>query len=288
MLAAFLAGIVALFAPCCISYLFPAYLGSIFKEKKKILLMTFIYSLGIFTVMMPIVLGASILSTVFMRFHETTYIIGGSLMILVSFITLLGLKMPMPHLGFKQKKTPDIISTYTLGIMSGVTSACCAPVLIGVMTLSSLTFSVMSSIAVGFSFVLGMVSPLYLASLIVEKVNILEKPILKKKLKEIKIGKTTYPIFISNVIGFVTFFLTGILIMTLSLLGKLSMGEEELIVAKQLNNVAYTISEITDKYPLLNLLFIIAILFLIYFIGRKIKSEVNSSNHKEKDCCKQS
>ncbi len=38
LIAAFIAGMVALFAPCCISYLLPAYFGSVFKEKKKVLI----------------------------------------------------------------------------------------------------------------------------------------------------------------------------------------------------------------------------------------------------------
>ena len=37
LIAAYIAGMVALFAPCCISYLFPAYLGNIFKERKQVL-----------------------------------------------------------------------------------------------------------------------------------------------------------------------------------------------------------------------------------------------------------
>ena len=42
LIAAFVAGIVALFAPCCISFLLPAYLGNVFKEKEKVVLMTLI------------------------------------------------------------------------------------------------------------------------------------------------------------------------------------------------------------------------------------------------------
>ena len=47
LIAAFVAGMVALFAPCCITFLLPAYLGNVFKEKEKVLLMTLIFGLGI-------------------------------------------------------------------------------------------------------------------------------------------------------------------------------------------------------------------------------------------------
>ena len=43
LIAAFVAGVAALFAPCCITVLLPSYLGNIFKEKYKIFFMTFIF-----------------------------------------------------------------------------------------------------------------------------------------------------------------------------------------------------------------------------------------------------
>ena len=77
IIAAFLAGMVALFAPCCISYLLPAYLGSVFKERRRVLFMTLIYSLGIFVVMIPAVLGSQLISLAIFRFHNQVYLLGG-------------------------------------------------------------------------------------------------------------------------------------------------------------------------------------------------------------------
>jgi len=41
--ASFLAGILALFAPCCITFLLPSYFGTIFKESKKVIFYTFFF-----------------------------------------------------------------------------------------------------------------------------------------------------------------------------------------------------------------------------------------------------
>ena len=82
LVAAFIAGMVALFAPCCISYLLPAYLGNVFKERSRVLFMTLIYSLGIFIVMMPVVLGAKFLASFFFETHNQTYYLGGVFLIL--------------------------------------------------------------------------------------------------------------------------------------------------------------------------------------------------------------
>src|SRR3990172_12836795 len=125
LLAAFIAGVVALFAPCCITYLLPGYLGNIFKERRHVLFMTLIYSLGIMAVMLPVVLGAKMLASVFFTLHDQTYFVGGLVMILVAGMALLGLKLPMPHLRGRQNTgRPDVISTFTLGVFAGITSAC--------------------------------------------------------------------------------------------------------------------------------------------------------------------
>lgn len=110
LLASFIAGMIALFAPCCVTFLLPAYFANIFKEKKQVLLMTFIYSLGIFTVMLPVVLGARVLTQIFLDLHDQTYIIGGLFLIFVGFLGLLGVKLPMPHIS-STRQAGDPLST---------------------------------------------------------------------------------------------------------------------------------------------------------------------------------
>jgi hypothetical protein len=55
--ASFLAGVLALFAPSCITFLFPAYLGTIFKESKKIIFYTIVFALGLSAILVPVALG---------------------------------------------------------------------------------------------------------------------------------------------------------------------------------------------------------------------------------------
>lgn len=288
LLAAFIAGMVALFAPCCISYLFPAYLANIFKERKQVLFMTLIYSLGIFVVMLPVVLGARILTAFFMQFHDYAYIVGGIFMIVIAVFSLLGVKLPMPRLSMKQKTgKPDIASTFTLGIFSGITSACCAPVLVGVMTLSSLSYTTLGALSVGMAYVLGMVSPLYLASLFISKRNILEKPILRKKVTEVFVFGKKYQILVSNLISGAIFFITGVAMMILSVMGKLSMPVGDDSVTKKIGAVALSITDLTDKISGLNLIFIILLVLFLYYIFKEIKGGYSSQKKKPKseDCC---
>ena len=59
LITAFVAGMAALFAPCCIGVLLPSYLASVFKTKTEIFLMTFVYYLGLLTIFMPLGFGAA-------------------------------------------------------------------------------------------------------------------------------------------------------------------------------------------------------------------------------------
>src|SRR3989344_5800762 len=160
LIAAFVAGIVALFAPCCISFLLPAYLGNVFKEKEKVVLMTLVFGLGIFAVMMPAVLGVAALSKALFVYHDQIYYLGGVVMLAMAAITFLGIKLPMPSLGMRDPQKTDVLSVFTLGVFSGITSACCAPVLIGILTLTFLTPSFFGALSIGGMYVLGMVFPL--------------------------------------------------------------------------------------------------------------------------------
>lgn len=263
LLASFIAGMVALFAPCCITFLLPAYFANVFKEKRRVVLMTFIYSLGIFTVMLPVVLGAKALSQMFFNLHDQTYIIGGLFLIFVGFGALLGFKLPMPRFNFT-KQADDPLSTYVLGVISGITSACCAPVLIGVLALSSLTPSMVQSLLVGFFYVLGMVTPLYLASLFIDKRNFLEKPIFRRPIREVSFLGKNHMITISNLVSFAMFVGIGILTIFLSLSGKLAMNRSEESVTQAIQNVAVSVTVFVQKIPGLDVVFVLLALWLLY------------------------
>ncbi|MBI4136484.1 hypothetical protein HY469_00320 [Candidatus Roizmanbacteria bacterium] len=272
LVASYIAGIVALFAPCCISYLFPAYIGNVFKERGTILGMTFVYSLGILVIMLPIVLGARALSTFFFRFHDQMYLFGSFIMIVVAFISLLGLKLPMPHPAITIKNKHDVASTFLLGLVSGITSACCAPVLLGVITLSAFSPTLIQSLLVGVFYVFGMVTPLYIASIFIKDKNILEKPWIKKQVNVITIGSQHYQITMGNVIAFIVFFTAGLAMYVLTLMGKTGMTVAQSASAQYIQSVALSISEITSKFFIIDILFIGAFGFVVYtLIRRQIK-----------------
>src|SRR6476660_5497492 len=81
LLTAFLGGVVALLAPCCVSVMLPAYLATGFRHRGGVLPATLVFGAGVATVILPIGLGASLLSRLLVTDHLWIFAIGGALTI---------------------------------------------------------------------------------------------------------------------------------------------------------------------------------------------------------------
>src|SRR3989344_190543 len=241
LIAAFVAGMVALFAPCCVTFLLPAYLGNVFKEKERVLFMTLVFGAGIFVVLLPAVLGV---------------------------VTFLGIKLPMPRLGNVNSQKTDIFSIFTLGVFSGITSACCAPVLIGILTLTFLSPNFFGALSIGAMYVLGMVTPLLLISVFLDG-KMPGVKLLRKCLFTIKIFGKDYGILTSNLIASIIFLFTGWLILILTVQGKLAMGslQEFTKIITDANNFVY---QYVGDNPLLNIAFVLLVIFGLLQITKKL------------------
>ena len=169
VLAAFIAGGIALFAPCCISVMLPAYFAGSFQNRRLLVAMTFLFMAGVATVILPIALGASFLRQLLTSQHTLIYIAGGLIMLALAVYTLLGGQLHLPMPGRRAGGSSGPWSVYTLGVFSGVASSCCAPVLAGVIALSTAAPSFGLALGLGSAYVFGMVAPLFLISLLWEK-----------------------------------------------------------------------------------------------------------------------
>src|SRR3989441_13078233 len=98
VLAAVTAGMIALFAPCCISVILPAYFASAFQNRRMLVAMTFLFAAGIATVILPIAVGAAALQRLFTTQHTLIYTGAGILMLGLAAYVLFGgrLHLPMP------------------------------------------------------------------------------------------------------------------------------------------------------------------------------------------------
>lgn len=171
VIAAVVAGMLALFAPCCISFMLPAYFASSFQNRLRLVAMTFLFAAGVATIILPIALGASVLRQLFAAQHAVIYVVGGVLLLGMAIYLLLGGQIHLPMPGRSARGRAGAVTTYTLGVFSGITSSCCAPVLAGVIALSSVAPSFLMALGLGIAYVFGMVAPLFVISLLWEHYN---------------------------------------------------------------------------------------------------------------------
>ena len=167
ILAAFFAGTVALFAPCCIVFLAPSYLAAAVKNNRwRLLPLTLMFAAGLALVLVPITLGVSLLAGAIAKYHVILYWAGGLLMIGLGLLALSGRMWSMPSMLRAPDTTRgDSATFFSLGVFSGIASSCCAPVLAGVMTLSAQSGSPFGGLVLGLAFVFGMVIPLLVMAL---------------------------------------------------------------------------------------------------------------------------
>ncbi|MGI8537326.1 MAG: cytochrome c biogenesis CcdA family protein [Mycobacteriales bacterium] len=167
ILTAFLGGVVALLAPCCISVMLPAYFASTFQRRTQIAAMTLVFAAGVATVILPIALGARLIAGLLIEQHRVVFTVGGTLMVLGGVAMLAGQspRLPMP-MGGPSSSGRGVRATYGLGVFSGGASACCAPVLAGAAALAGATASFPVALAVGVAYVFGMVAPLVALALL--------------------------------------------------------------------------------------------------------------------------
>jgi hypothetical protein len=77
----------------------------------------------------------------------------------------------LPTPGQSAGKRTGLLGIYSLGLFSGIATSCCAPVLAGVIALSSIVPSLGIALGLGAAYVFGMVAPLFLIALLWERYN---------------------------------------------------------------------------------------------------------------------
>jgi len=212
--AAFAAGMVAFFAPCCAGVMMPAYLAAIGGgHRLRVARLTAVYVAGVSLVVLPITLGAAALASYVSDWHPQMFTIGGLMMIGVAVAlwrgTMLPVNMPQPRL------TGSTLSVFGLGVFSGGATACCAPVLAGAIALSATSGTIAGGLLLGVAYVAGMMVPLIPLALIYGRA--------KKRVKDPKLtlrfGSYSKRIGAAKLLGSVIFAGFGVLFIVLALSG---------------------------------------------------------------------
>lgn len=226
VVAAFLAGGVALFAPCCIVFLAPSYLAAAVKNRRwRLLPLTFVFAAGLALVLLPLTLGASVLAGAIARYHAPLYYAGGALMIALAGLALSGRMWSLPSfVRAPDTARADSASFFALGVFSGIASSCCAPVLVGVMTLSALAANPAGGAVLGLAYVFGMVFPLFVMALVWDRAGLNERRFWRARLVRLRLGGRLLVTNTVNLVVAVGFLAMGVAIVGLANSADMSRG----------------------------------------------------------------
>ena len=277
LLAAFIAGVAALLAPCCVSVLLPSYLANVFKERYKIFYMTFVFFLGMLTVFLPIGLGASILAQTFSRFHNQIFMVGGIFLFVLGLSMLLGKGFSTPA-SIRDRFKKHVTSIYLLGVFSAIATTCCAPVLAGVVALSVTSGKIIWGIIYTLAYVFGMVLPLFVISILLDKFDLAKKLTNIKKTVALKIFNYSWTITTSELISGLIFIGMGSYITYLAFNNRLFMSSElQLKVNLFMGGFLSHLNGFILKVPQ-GLWALIIILIFVYLLYAFIKQVSNRDN----------
>jgi len=264
IIASFLAGMIALFAPCCITFMLPAYFAYTFKQKRAIILMTFIFFFGVATILVPIGLGVAYLTQLFKGYHTQVFYLGGVLMLFISYLAFSGKKLSMPFQKLPLLKKHNILSVYGLGLFSGLASSCCAPVLAGVLTLSALSLNLFQALVLTLTYVFGMVFPLFILAYFWDSFNWSESKLVRGLMIRFSLFRKIFHIHSTNLITGVIFLVIGVYILYLASSNQItSVSPSQSQLIAYLTIVQKKILEMTRNIPDWSFLFLLLIMVVI-------------------------
>lgn len=252
VLAAFFAGGVALFAPCCIVFLAPSYMAVAVKNRRwRLLPLTFVFAAGLALVLVPITLGMSLVASAIANYHAPLYYAGGVLMLALAALSLSGKMMSLPSsLRAPDTARGDSASFFALGVFSGIASSCCAPVLAGVMALSALSGSAVGGITLGLAYTFGMVFPLFVMALLWDRYRLGEKKFLRAKPVRIRVAGKILATNTVNLAVAAGFAVMGGFVIYLANTGQMTGGPGfQVAMGKTLERIFTRIEVWTDPVP---------------------------------------
>jgi cytochrome c biogenesis protein CcdA len=269
VLAAFFAGAVALFAPCCIVFLLPSYLAASVKNRRwRLVPLTFVFGAGLALVLVPITLGVSLVASSLTAYHAWLYAGGGILLLALAVLAVSGRTWSLPRfLRAPDPERGDTAGVFALGVFSGVASSCCAPVLAGVLTLSALSSGPVGATLLGLAYVFGMTFPLFVLALAWDRWDLADRRLFHARPVTIPFGRRAVHTNTVNLAVAAVFAAMGGFVLALAITGETTSAPgAQLAIGRGLGRLFERILRWVEPVPepLLGLALLALVAVLIY------------------------
>ena len=156
--AAFIGGVLALLSPCS-ALLLPAFFAYAFQSRSELTARTVLFFLGLATIFVPLGMGASLASTLFVDHRNTLILVAGFMLIGFGILELAGRSLSFIKLGGGSSETSSLFATYSLGMVYGFGGFCSGPILGSVLTVAATDGNVLRGGGMLAIYALGSVVP---------------------------------------------------------------------------------------------------------------------------------
>lgn len=156
----------------CSALLLPAFFAYAFQSGRELTVRTGLFYLGLATIFVPLGMGASLATFLFLDHRDTMIIVAGGLLIAFGIAELAGRSFSFGSRGGQDAATSrSLFGTYTLGLVYGFGGFCSGPILGAVLTVAAASGSVFKGGGLLATYALGTTVPLFFLALLWDRVG---------------------------------------------------------------------------------------------------------------------
>jgi cytochrome c biogenesis protein CcdA len=235
LLAAFVAGVLALLSPCS-ALLLPSFFAYAFTSRTALLLRTTAFYSGLLLTLVPLGTGAGMASSLFYGHRSLLIAVAGWSIIAIGVVQVLGRSFAMPFAGRLQAwsarpsggnpgRPATWASTVALGAVYGLAGFCSGPVLGAILTMAAIQDSPLQAGLLLAVYALGMAAPLFVLAALWDRFDLGRKPWLRGRL--LRLGPIT--VHSTSLVSGLLFVVIGVLFLrfdgTAGITGLLGLGD---------------------------------------------------------------
>jgi len=253
----------------------PAYFATSFRHRRALIAMTAVFALGVGAVILPITFGASGISRLIQSHHFEVFLAGGLFMVALGVATVAGWKLPLPMPGMEARRQRGPGAVFALGAFSGVASACCAPVLAGVVALSGTSGSFLSALGVGVAYVFGMVAPLIVLATVWDRRDWGNSALLRGRQFNVGFGGRRRQIHSTTLASGVLLIGIGALVTVLAFTGPAMPSRGwQVTLSARLQHYAHNVTSALSWVP--GWVMALALVGVLILLGRKVIDQLSA------------
>ena len=210
-LLAFFAGLITMTSPCGIALL-PTFFSVAFKDRKKAVLMTSAFSLGLLIAFTIFGLIAGFLGNFFNSYKLTFAVISGFILILFGILLFFNVGFSIFNFKLDYRKGQSFFSVAMLGFFFGVGwTPCVGPILVGILVLAANAQTVLNGTLMLIFYGVGIVAPLIVLAYFSDKYDLSEKKFLRGKIFSFHLFNKEVITHTYNIMGGILLLIIGLL-----------------------------------------------------------------------------